>query len=301
MAFDLAKSLVIGVSSRALFDLSHEDGIFQDKGLGAYEAFQLANESKVLSPGAAFPLIQALLSLNSRFEDKRPVEVIIMSRNSAETSLRIFNSIQHYDLDISRAALTGGAPLAPYLSSFNISLFLSQHEEDVESAIEAGFPAAILYALPENPLSKIDEIRIAFDGDAVLFSEDSERIYQEQGLEAFLKHETQNAKNPLPEGPFAKLLRALAFIQSECNGATPKIRTALVTARAGPAQERVIRTLRTWGIDINEAFFLGGVQKGAVLKAFGAHMFFDDHRGHCEDAAQYVPTGRVPAKVRKIR
>ncbi len=299
MPFDLTKTLVIGVSSRALFDLSHENQIFDEEGLDAYESFQLANENSLLRPGAAFPLIQALLSLNTG--DKRPVEVIIMSRNSAETSLRIFNSIQHYKLDISRAALTGGAPLAPYLSSFNVGLFLSQHEEDVEAAITSGFPAAILYALPENPHSKIDEIRIAFDGDAVLFSEDSERIYQEQGLEAFLLHETKNAKNPLPDGPFAKLLRALSFIQSECKGTTPAIRTALVTARAGPAQERVIRTLRMWGIDINEAFFLGGLQKGAILKAFGAHMFFDDHRGHCEDAAQFVPTGRVPAKVRKIR
>jgi 5'-nucleotidase len=195
-------------------------------------------------------------------------------------------------------AFTGGAPLAPYLGAFNVTLFLSQDEKDVQNALKAGFPAAVLYQLPENPLEELDEIRIAFDGDAVLFSADSERIFQEQGLEAFQAHEHANADKPLADGPFAKLLRALAILQQSSEGKLP-IRTALVTARGGPSHERVIKTLRAWGVDINEAFFLGGVPKGGVLKAFKPQMFFDDHAEHCEDAAQYVPTGRVPSDVRK--
>ena len=301
MVFDLSKSLVIGVSSRALFDLSIEDALFHSKGLKAYKDYQLVHENEILNPGPAFPLIKAILNLNARFPSKRPVEVIIMSRNSAETSLRIFNSIQHYNLDISRAVLSGGAPLTEYLTAFNISLFLSQDEKSVEAAIQAGCASAILYSQPDNSLTELEEIRIAFDGDAVLFSEESEKIYQEEGLDAFLAHEKRNAKKPLPEGPFAKLLRALALIQADCTDKMPSLRTALVTARNGPAHERVIRTLRTWGLEVNEVFFLGGVPKSQILKAFKPHMFFDDHTGHCEEAAQFVPTGRVPAAIRKER
>ncbi|WP_295759575.1 5'-nucleotidase [Undibacterium sp.] len=298
MAFSLDNLLVIGISSRALFDLETEEAIFQNQGLDAYRQHQLENENAVLKPGAGYSLVKALLKLNSLTPGHRLVEVVIMSRNSSETSLRIFNSIEHYGLDISRAALSGGAPLTPYLQAFNISLFLSLHEDDVQAAINSGVASALLYQLPENA-ADLEQIRIAFDGDAVIFSDESERIYQEQGIEAFEAHERANAKQPLPAGPFARLLVALSYLQNNFktpDGRAFPLRTALVTARSSPAHERVIRTLRAWNIAIDETFFMGGVNKSAVLAAFQPHMFFDDQHGHCIKAASVVPTGRVPIK-----
>ncbi|MDO8178108.1 MAG: 5'-nucleotidase [Undibacterium sp.] len=298
MPFSLDNLLVIGISSRALFDLEMEEAIFQNEGLDAYRQHQLANENVCLKPGAGFSLVKALLKLNALTPEHRLVEVVIMSRNSSETSLRIFNSIEQYGLDISRAALSGGAPLSPYLQAFNISLFLSLHEDDVQAAINSGVASALLYQIPENA-ADLEQIRIAFDGDAVIFSDESERIYQEQGVEAFEQHERENAKKPLPEGPFARLLVALSYLQNNfktADGRAFPLRTALVTARSSPAHERVIRTLRAWNIAIDETFFMGGVNKSAVLAAFKPHMFFDDLHGHCIKASSVVPTGRVPIK-----
>jgi 5'-nucleotidase len=298
MPFSLDKLLVVGISSRALFDLEAEETIFQNQGLDAYRQHQLDHENKVLKPGAGFALVKALLKLNHLTPGQRLVEVVIMSRNSSETSLRIFNSIAHYGLDISRAALAGGAPLSPYLQAFNVSLFLSLHEDDVQAAINSGIASALLYQLAENT-ADLDQIRIAFDGDAVIFSDEAEKIYQLQGIEAFEQHERDNAKKPLPEGPFARLLVALSYIQNNFkapDGRALPLRTALVTARSSPAHERVIRTLRAWNIAIDETFFMGGVNKSAVLAAFKPHMFFDDQHGHCMHASSVVPTGRVPYK-----
>jgi 5'-nucleotidase len=298
MPFSLDKLLVVGISSRALFDLEVEEAIFQDQGLDAYRQHQLNHENEILKPGAGFALVKALLKLNQLTPGQRLVEVVIMSRNSSETSLRIFNSIEHYGLDISRAALAGGAPLAPYLQAFNVSLFLSLHEDDVQAAINSGIASALLYQLAENT-ADLDQIRIAFDGDAVIFSDEAEKIYQTQGIEAFEQHERDNAKKPLPEGPFARLLVALSYIQNNFkapDGRALPLRTALVTARSSPAHERVIRTLRAWNIAIDETFFMGGVNKSAVLAAFKPHMFFDDQHGHCIHASSVVPTGRVPYK-----
>ena len=297
MAYSLDDLLVIGISSRALFDLEHENLLFQDKGLNAFRCHQIANEHVILEPGVAFPLVKALLHLNT-LRTQRRVEVVIMSRNSSETSLRIFNSIRHYGLDISRAALTGGAPLAPYLKAFQVGLFLSFDEQDVQAAVNCGIAAAKLYQSAQKA-DEYEQIRIAFDGDAVLFSDESERIYQEHGLEAFERHEREKANQPLAEGPFAKLLKTLASIQREGTGdhqSAPPLRTALVTARSSPAHERVIRTLRAWDVVIDETFFMGGIHKSAVLEAFRPHMFFDDQHTHCERASTVVPTGRVPTK-----
>ena len=296
MPASLDQLLVIGISSRALFDLEVEETIFQEQGLAAYRQHQLDKENEILKPGAGFSLVKALLRLNQLTPGHRLVEVVIMSRNSSETSMRIFNSIEHYGLDISRAALAGGAQLAPYLQAFNVSLFLSMHEDDVQAAINGGVAAALLYRLPEHA-ADLEQIRIAFDGDAVIFSDEAERIYQSGGIEAFEQHERENAKKPLPQGPFARLLIALSYIQNNFkapDGHALPIRTALVTARSSPAHERVIRTLRAWNIAIDETFFMGGVNKSAVLAAFKPHMFFDDQHGHCLRAADVVPTGRVP-------
>jgi 5'-nucleotidase len=298
MPVSLDRLLVIGISSRALFDLEIEEAIFQKQGLDAYRQHQLENENQILKPGAGFSLVKALLKLNQLVPDQRLVEVVIMSRNSSETSLRIFNSIAHYGLDITRAALCGGAQLSPYLQAFNVSLFLSLHEDDVQAAVNSGIASALLYQLPEHA-HDLEQIRIAFDGDAVIFSDESERIYQEFGIEAFEQHERENARKPLPEGPFARLLVALSFLQNnfkDPEGRALPLRTALVTARSSPSHERVIRTLRAWNISIDETFFMGGVNKSAVLAAFKPHMFFDDQHGHCIKASNFVPTGRVPIK-----
>ncbi|MBL4761894.1 MAG: 5'-nucleotidase [Gammaproteobacteria bacterium] len=298
-AVDLSHYLVLGISSRALFDLNEENKIYEEQGLDAYCKYQIEHENEILKPGTGFPLIQAILKLNEFDSSKRRTEVVIISRNSSDTSLRISNSINHYGLDVTRAAFTGGQAVAKYLSAFDVDLFLSASEEDVQTAVECRIAAGLIYDLPSDNTQEIDQIRIAFDGDAVLFSEESEMIYQKHGLEAFVKHEQANANKPLPEGPFARLLKTLSYLQNQLdykklNYDKPPIRTALVTARNSPAHERVIRTLRTWGVRIDETFFLGGVRKDKVLAAFAPHIYFDDQPRHCDDASKLVPTARVP-------
>ena len=294
MAYDLKNPLVIGISSRALFDLEAENRIFLDQGLAAYEEFQVRHEKDVLPTGPAFPLVQAFLGLNSLQQD-RLVEVIVMSRNSPNTSLRIFHSIDHYGLDITRAALTGGAPIAPYLKPFETDLFLSAHRPDVQDAINSGIAAGMILAGSAPDRAPAAPIRIAFDGDAVLFSAESERIYQRSGLDAFAEHERSMADQPMEKGPFANFLMTIAHIQSRfADRESSPIRTALVTSRNAPAHERAIKTLRQWGVRVDEAFFLGGVKKQEVLSAFGAHIFFDDQPAHAEPASQYVPSAVVP-------
>lgn len=293
----LEGKLVVGISSRALFDLEYENTIYEEQGLQAYLEYQRAHEQEILKPGTAFPLIKALHKLN--VGDEQLVEIIIMSKNSADTSLRIFNSIEHYGLDISRAALVGGNKIAPYLNAFHTGLFLSANEEDVQEAINAGVAAGLICShsdLDIHPEEEIDQIRIAFDGDAVIFSDESEKIYKAEGLAAFEAHERLNARKPLPEGPFAKLLATISKVQKQFPADNMPIRTALVTARNAPAHERVIRTLMAWGVRIDEAFFLGGVRKSDFLKAFGAHIFFDDQAVHTEPASKLVPAARVPYK-----
>ncbi len=298
MALNLDDKLVVGISSRALFDLEEENRIFEEQGLQAYCDYQIEHENDILKPGTAFPLIKALHNLNCG--EKRLTEIIVMSKNSADTSLRIFNSIKHYGLDICRAALVGGQSIAPYLTSFRTDLFLSADEKDVQEAINANIAAGIICShsdLPIDPTQEIKQIRIAFDGDAVLFSDESEKIYQSHGLSAFDEHERANAQNPLPEGPFAKLLKTISLVQQGFEGADlMPIRTALVTARSAPSHERAIRTLRAWNVRIDEVFFLGGIQKSEILKAFGANIFFDDQSVHTDPASKLVPSARVPYK-----
>ena len=288
MPYDLTTPLVIGISSRALFDLEEENRIFEEQGLTAYEEYQVCHEKDVLRKGAAFALAEAFLGLN-KLQSERLVEVIVMSRNSPNTSLRIFNSIAHYGLDITRAAI------APYLHAFQTDLFLSAHQPDVQQAINSGIAAGTILTGTVPELADRGQIRIAFDGDAVLFSAASERIYQHKGLAAFERYERRKADIPMEEGPFAKFLQTIAHIQSKFSDrdASP-IRTALVTSRSAPAHERAIKTLRQWGVRVDEAFFLGGVSKQEVLSAFGAHIFFDDQAAHAEPASQFVPSAVVP-------
>lgn len=296
MPYDLANPLVIGISSRALFNLEQENRIFEEQGLAAYEDYQVKHENDILQKGSAFQLVKAFLELN-KLQEQRLVEVIVMSRNSPNTSLRIFNSIADYELDITRAALTGGAAIAPYLHAFKTDLFLSAYGPDVQQAIDSNIAAGTILTGGSHggTKEKVEQIKIAFDGDAVLFSADSERIYQHQGMTAFAEHERAKANVPLQKGPFANFLMTIAHIQSKfVDRETAPIRTALVTSRNAPAHERAIKTLREWEVRVDEAFFLGGVSKKEVLSAFGAHIFFDDQYTHAEPASEVVPSAVVP-------
>lgn len=294
MPFDLTEPLVIGISSRALFDLEEENRIFEQEGLEAYAAYQQKHVNDILPKGAAFPLVRAFLHLN-QLSSRKIVEVIIMSKNSSDTSLRIFKSIQAYNLDITRAALVGGAEITPYLKAFQTDLFLSAHAPDVKQAIDSGIAAGQILTGTVSSDEHIDQIRIAFDGDAVLFAAESERIFRQRGLQAFNDHEKEHADEPLPRGPFANFLMTLSNLQSQFKaGQKTPIRTALVTARDAPAHERAIKTLCNWGVRVDETFFLGGVRKTDVLAAFGAHIFFDDQETHARPASAVVPAAVVP-------
>ena len=265
------QKLVVAISSRALFDLSESHEVFEREGLEAYSKYQIANEERVLNPGQAFAMVNKLLAINTQL-GRDCIEVILLSRNSADTGLRVFNSINHYGLNIVRAAFTGGESPFRYIKPFNSQLFLSADAEDVRRALEHGVAAATLISAGAATESQA-QLRFAFDGDAVLFSDEAERIYQAEGLEAFARSEKASAKTPLSGGPFRQFLSSLQAIQHEFSEVDCPIRTALVTARSAPAHERVILTLRDWGVRIDESLFLGGMDKGVFLKAYGADVF----------------------------
>ena len=289
--------LVVAISSRALFDLEESNRVFETEGVEAYYRYQREREDQVLAPGIAFTLVKKLLALNGHAPPRQRVEVILLSRNTADTGLRIMNSIEHYRLGISRAAFTGGENTYTYVPAFDAHLFLSANPMDVRMALEAGHAAATIIPANVTEGGTADdggELRIAFDGDAVLFSDEAERVYKQSGLEAFTASEVDAARQPLMGGPFKSFLAALHRIQSEYPPDDSVIRTALVTARSAPAHERVVRTLRAWNIRIDEALFLGGLDKAPFLKAFGADIFFDDQSSHIESASQHVTAGHVP-------
>ena len=290
--------LIVAISSRALFDLEDSHGLFEREGLDAYAAFQRAHEDELLAPGIAFPLVRKLLALNDGAAPQAPrVEVILISRNSSDTGLRIFNSIEHHGLAIHRAAFSNGAPPYPYIRPFGADLFLSTHGDDVRSALAAGVAAATILpaAQKANPMHRDDQLRIAFDGDAVIFGDESERVSRQGGLEAFAENERVHAGEPLSGGPFRGFLDALHRLQTAFPAGTESpIRTALVTARSAPAHKRVILTLREWGVRLDEALFLGGRAKGPFLDAFGADIFFDDSEHNIASARDHVAAGHVP-------
>lgn len=287
--------LVVAISSRALFDLGESHRVFEKEGIDAYFRYQTEHEEDVLEPGVAFPMAKKLLSLNERLGERGQVELILLSRNSSDTGLRVFNSIRHYGLGITRAAFTGGCSPYRYVSAFGAHLFLSADPNDVRMALGAGCAAATILPL-ERTLCGDEErqLRIAFDGDAVLFSDEAEQVYRMHGLDAFNATERAAAREPLRGGPFKDFLAALHEIQGLFPADDSPLRTALITARGAPSHERVIRTLRVWGIRIDESLFLGGLDKGPFLTAFNADFFFDDQRMHCDSASALVATGHVP-------
>jgi 5'-nucleotidase len=295
MPASLEGQLVVAISSRALFDFEEENRLFEQGDDRAYMKLQLDRLEAPAKPGVAFSLVRKLLAFNDA--DAQRVEVVILSRNDPVSGMRVFRSAQHYGLPIQRGSFTRGQPPWRYLKPLNANLFLSTHLSDVRAALGAGVPAAQVY--PHSALASEahpHEVRIAFDGDAVLFSDEAERVFQAEGLSAFQAHERDKAGQPLLAGPFKPLLAALHRLQQEGTPAM-RIRTALVTARSAPAHERAIRTLMNWNIEVDEAMFLGGLPKGEFLREFEPDFFFDDQTGHIESAAQHVPSGHVASGV----
>ena len=295
MAASLDGQLVVAISSRALFDFEEENLVFEQSDDRAYMKLQLERLEEPAKPGVAFSLVKKLLAFNDATTQR--VEVVILSRNDPVSGMRVFRSAQHYGLSIQRGSFTRGQSPWRYLKPLNANLFLSTHLSDVRAALDAGVPAAQVYphsahASEAHP----HEVRIAFDGDAVLFTDEAERVFQSQGLSAFQAHEHAKASQPLLAGPFKPLLAALHRLQQEGTPAI-RVRTALVTARSAPAHERAIRTLMEWNIEVDEAMFLGGLPKGEFLKEFEPDFFFDDQTGHIESAAQHVPSGHVASGI----
>jgi len=292
MPYTVEGKLVVAISSRALFDFEEENRIFERDGEGAYIALQFARLDVPAHPGVAFPLVKKLLAFNTAQAQR--VEVVVLSKNDPVSGLRVFNSAKSAGLSLERGVFTRGRRPYHYLEPLKANLFLSANENDVMGALQAKVPAARVYPESTQAASRhADEVRIAFDGDAVLFSDEAERVYQRDGLEAFTRHETAHAHKPLPPGPFKPLLEALHRLQAE-KALPMKIRTALVTARSAPAHERAVRTLMDWNIAVDEAMFLGGLDKGEFLKAFEPDFFFDDQHGHVDSARQHVAAGHVP-------
>ena len=290
--------LTVAVSSSALFDLTESDSIYQHEGLEAYRRYQIQHEEQVLEPGEGFLLVKKLLSLNDQLGDS-PVEVILLSRNSADTGLRVFNSIEAHKLNITRAAFCSGDSPYKYIRAFGSDLFLSTNAEDVRQALDQQVAAATLIGstVAGNRRRFSNQLKIAFDGDSVLFSDEAERVFQESGLDAFSRSEASSAEEPLEGGPFKNFLFALHKLQQQFSIDDLPIRTALVTSRGAPAHERVIKTLRHWDIRLDESLFLGGRDKGEFLKSFEADIFFDDQAVHCENASSHVASGHVPSGV----
>lgn len=301
MPYSVEGKLVVAISSRALFDFEEENRVFESDGEPAYIALQYARLDVPARHGVAFPLVKKLLAFNTPGQQR--VEVVVLSKNDPVSGLRVFRSAKQAGLNIERGVFTRGRSPYHYLDPLKANLFLSANEADVMGALEAKVPAARVYPESTQAASRhADEVRIAFDGDAVLFSDEAEQIYQRDGLDAFTRHETARALQPLPPGPFKPLLEALHRLQAASGKEVPvKVRTALVTARSAPAHERAVNTLMQWNISVDEAMFLGGLDKGAFLKSFEPDFYFDDQRGHIDSARAYVAAGHVPFGVRNLR
>lgn len=294
----LDDKLVVAISSRALFDFEEENRVFESGDADGYMRLQLERLDHPAAPGIAFSLVKKLLAFND--DGVQRVEVVVLSRNDPVSGMRVFRSAKANAIRLERGVFTQGRSPFGYLKPLKATLFLSANEDDVRGALAAGFPAARV--LTESVLASAnypDEVRIAFDGDAVLFSDEAEQVFQKSGLEAFQQHELTKATQPLPGGPFKPLLAALHRLQ-RAGDTRMRIRTALVTARSAPAHERAIRTLMDWKIDVDEAMFLGGLPKGEFLRAFEPDFFFDDQTRHVSHAALHVPSGHVAAGIANL-
>lgn len=304
MGFDIEQKLVVAVASSALFDLGEADRVYRTRGRAAYREYQREHENDVLAPGVAFAFVKRLLSFNLG-EDDSPVEVVLLSRNDPDTGLRVFNSIEAHGLDITRAAfLNGGAPFR-HIPGFNASLFLSANASHVEEAIVAGYPAGLVLDSVLNDDSEDAELRVAFDFDGVLADDAAEKVFRAQGLAAFHRSETEQADTPHPAGPLQELLVKIARLQKldksraeSAAGYEPRLKVAIITSRKAPAHKRVVTSLREWGITVDQAFFLGGMDKSRILQIFRPHIFFDDQKLHLDAGAAVAPCVHVPVSAR---
>ena len=307
MPKNLKKTLVVGISATALFDMSQSDKIFRDtkdkkpdSAIEAYRNYMLKNEDIPLEQGTGYPVVEALLGLNryQKDSDSPLVEVVIMSRNSPDTGVRALNTIRQNQLSITRSAFTAGESVVDYLAAFDVDLFLTTNVKDAQKVIDSRACAAAVVKTPPKGVTKRPkgQVRIAFDGDAVLFDDASELVYKTKGIEEFQNHEYSKQDIPLNAGPYANLLIKLSKLQERLPMRIEysPIRIALVTARSSPAEMRVIKTLRKWGVYVDEAFFMGGLDKTKILSAFRPHIFFDDQDIHLDRAAKTIPSGKVP-------
>lgn len=305
MSFALENKLVIAISSSALFDLSESDEVFRREGDSEYRQWMNDRADKPLPPGRAFNFIRKFLSLNlGAPAGEESVEVVLLSRNDPEAGIRVFRSIRHYGLGIVRAAFLDGRSPYPYISAFNASLFLSANYGDVVAAVEAGYPAGYILSAG-YPEQSEDELKIAFDFDGVIADDRAERIYRSDGgLEAFVAAEERDAAIPLDPGPMKGFFEKLSALQTrqraEGRGLAPGLRIAIITARNAPAHERLINTLRSWGIYTDEVFFLGGVEKSRILEVMKPDLFLDDQRGHLEPAGSFTACVHVPFGIANI-
>jgi 5'-nucleotidase len=306
MIYPIQRKLVIAVASSALFDLSKSDLVFEEKGEDAYRKFQREKQNVTLNKGVAFPFIRRFLSLNEVFPEEQPVEVVLLSHNDPDTGLRVFNSIRHYGLDITRGAfLSGGSPFR-YIPAFNVSLFLSANPDDVREAIDAGFAAGTVLKTKVTDDKNDKELRVAFDFDGVIANDEAEVVYSlNDSVDDFQAAESRNATIPLEPGPLSDLFKKLSFFQKmerkrEASEPDYKrvLRTAIVSARNAPAHERMVTTLRKWGVSADETFFLGGISKDRVLEILKPHIYFDDQLSHLESAAGSIPSVHIPFGVR---
>lgn len=302
MAYPIEQKLVIAVASSALFQLGEADAVFRKEGIKAYEEYQRAHEKDVLAPGIAFPFVRRFLNLNKLFPESQPAEVVLLSRNDSDTGLRVFTSIEQYGLGIVRAAFTKGNSPFRYIPAYNVSLFLSANEDDVKDAMNSGYPAGHVLPSAVEDEAGDDELRMAFDFDGVIADDSAEKVYQSEGLDAFYDSETANAEKSIAPGPLGDLFRKLGNIRAledEYLAVDPGyhrfLKTSIVTARSAPAHRRVVNTLRSWNITVDETHFLGGMDKGRVLSVLKPHIFFDDQRHPHLDAAQaFTPSVHIP-------
>lgn len=301
MAYPIERKLVVGISSNALFDLAEEDRIFRENGLQAYRKYQIENKQKIILKGVAYPFIKRLLHINDVYKDEKPIEVVLLSKNSPETGIRIFNSIKAYGLDISRAAFMSGQSPFEYIPAFNISLFLATDKNDVELAVKANMPAGRVIRTEIRDDEKIQELRVAFDFDGVIADDEAEKIYKEKGLEKYYEYETSHSQEALKPGPLGDFFKKLSFFQkletkkqTQDSSYKKILKTAIITLRNAPAHERAINTLKEWGVTVDEMFLLGGIEKKRILEIMKPHLYFDDQLIHLSETLENIPLVHIP-------
>lgn len=301
MAYPIDRKLVVGISSNALFDLKKEEDIFKNEGLSAYRKYQIENKTKILDKGIAFPFIKRFLHINDIYSVEKPVEVVLLSKNSPETGVRIFNSIKHHELNITRAAFMSGKSSYEYIPAFNISLFLGTDENDVKSAVDAKFAAGRVIRTKIVDDNNVSELRVAFDFDGVIADDEAEKVYKDKGIIKYYEYETQHSQEALNPGPLADFFKKLSFFQkleSKKEDEDPNykkiLKTAIITARNAPAHERAINTLKEWGVTVDEMFLLGGVEKKRILDIMKPHLYFDDQLVHLDETMQNIPLVHIP-------